>query len=333
MKQALLNRAMLLHIGVIVLLVLLQHVLPEYHQGVIARVLVLTIYALGYNILFGYTGLLSLGHALYFAAGMYGAGLTMVKLDWSALAGFGSGIAAAFLVALVIGLLALRTIGVAFMIVTMMFAQAGYLTSLYFNEYTRGDEGFVVPQAARVIETPWMTLDLSAADTRYLVAVVLFGICMLIKLGVVQSGFGKVLVALRENEERTRMLGYSPRHHKLVAFLLSGVYAGIAGAAYAILFGYAGATFASIQYSILPLLWVLLGGAGVVLGPLVGTLSMYYLIDFLSELTSAYLLFVGVALVALVLLAPKGILGSLRDWRRGDRTRVLRAHRFGRWLP
>ena len=93
-----------------------------------------------------------------------------------------------------------------------------------------------------------------------------------------------------------------------------------AGAAYTLLFGFAGATFASIQYSILPLLWVLLGGASTTLGPALGTLFMYYVVDVTSGYTSAYLLVVGAALIVLVLFFPKGIIGSIRD-------------RWARWLP
>jgi branched-chain amino acid transport system permease protein len=129
-----------------------------------------------------------------------------------------------------------------------------------------------------------------------------------------------VLVAIRENEERTRMLGYDTQANKLLAFVLSGTVAAAAGAAYALLFAYVGATFASIQYSILPLLWVLLGGAGTVLGPLVGTLLMFYLVDVTSGYTSAYMLVVGVALLVLVVWFPKGLLGTLRE-------------RVAPWLP
>jgi branched-chain amino acid transport system permease protein len=132
-------------------------------------------------------------------------------------------------------------------------------------------------------------------------------------LAVVRSGLGRVLVAIRENEERTRMLGYDTQANKLLAFVVSGTIAAVSGAAYALLFAYVGATFASIQYSILPLLWVLLGGAGTVLGPLVGTLLMFYLVDIASEQTSAYMLVVGVALLVLVVWFPKGLLGTLRE--------------------
>jgi len=315
-----LDKIFFLHVLVILILLGLLWILPEYHAGIVARTLVLATYALGYNLLFGYTGLLSLGHALYFAAGMYGAAMTIVFWGWPTWAGFLAGLLCSLVVSLVAGSLALRTLGVAFMIVTMMFAQAGYLTLLYFNEFTRGDEGFVVPQTARIISLLGHSVDLSQPDARYIAAWTLFSVCLLIKLILIRSATGRIFVSLRENEERSRLLGYNPYTYKLKAFVASGLFAGAAGATYAILFGYAGATFASIQYSILPLLWVLLGGAGVVLGPLLGTALMFYLIDYLSELTSAWLLFVGLILVVLVLVAPRGLLGSLR---------VKKLH----WLP
>ena len=105
------------------------------------------------------------------------------------------------------------------------------------------------------------------------------------------------------------MLGYDTFPDKLVAVIASGTISAAAGAAYALLFGYVGSTFASIQYSILPLLWVLLGGAATTLGPLLGTLFMYYVVDIASGYTSAYLLIVGVALILLVLFFPEGHAG------------------------
>ena len=113
------------------------------------------------------------------------------------------------------------------------------------------------------------------------------------------------------------MLGYDVQRNKLSAMVLSGLFCAASGAAYALLFGYIGSTFASIQYSILPLLWVLLGGAATTLGPLLGTLFMFYVIDVTSGYTSAWLLIVGVALIVLVLFFPKGVLGTVRE----------------RWLP
>ena len=298
-----------LHLGVLAALLAAQLVLPAYHAGNLARIMVLAVYAMGFNIAFGYTGLLSLGHALFFGAGLYGMGMPVALAGWGAGAGLVAGIAAGGGLALAVGLLALRRAGVSFMIVTLMFAQAGYLTILYYTPYTRGEEGIVIDRAARVL----MGLDLSQDATRYCAALALFAAALLVNLALVRSPFGRVMVAMRENEERSRMLGYDPFRVKLAALVLSGLYAGAAGAAYGLLFGYVGAGFASIQYSILPLLYVLLGGAGTVLGPFLGAALMFYLIDLASGVTTAHLLVVGAALLVLVLFAPKGILGTLRD--------------------
>jgi branched-chain amino acid transport system permease protein len=264
---------------------------------------------MGYNIAFGYTGLLSLGHALFFASGLYATGLLVQLGGWPAGPGLLAGIAGGGLVALAVGLLALRTTGVAFMIVTLMFAQAGYLLILYFGAVTRGDEGFVIDRAARSIAG----FDLSDDTTRYFAALALFALGLMACLVLVRSSSGRVLIAMRENAERSRMLGYDPFRYRLIGLVASGLLAGASGAAYGLLFGYVGASFASIQYSILPLLWVLLGGAGTVLGPFLGTLLMFYLVDLASSVTTAHLLVVGIALLALVLFARKGLLGSLRE--------------------
>lgn len=309
-------RVLGLHASIIVILILSFFVLPEYHSGNLARIMVLAVYAMGYNLLLGYTGLLSLGHALFFASGMYGLGLAMHLFDFNVSSAFISGLLAAFVISAVVGFLALRTSGVAFMIVTLMFAQAGYLTVLYYGEYTRGDEGFVIQQADRVIGS----MDLTSPGGRYFAALLLFTICFFLTIFIVRSGFGLALIAIRENEERAKMLGYNVMRLKLQAVIISGVMSGGAGAAYALLFGYAGATFATVQYSIFPLLWVLLGGVGVAIGPLIGTIFMFYLIDYSSSITNAYMLIAGLVLVLLTLYAPQGLAGELR-------------RRYIKWLP
>lgn len=299
-------RVLVLHGGLLALLLVGHFVLPVYHHGNLARVMVLASYAMGYNIVFGYTGLLSLGHALLFAAGMYGMGLSVQHMGPGAALLIGVGAGA--LVAALLGALALRTSGVAFMIVTLMFAQAGYLSVLYFADWTRGDEGFVIARASRILGG----IDLADAGNRYLSALALFAVVLCVCLWLARAPFGRSLIAIRENEARLAMLGYDTFRLKLAALTLSGAISGAAGAAYAVLFGYAGASFAGVEYSILPLLWVLLGGAGTVLGPFVGALFMFYLIDLASGITSAYMLIAGGALVGLTLFAPQGLMGEIR---------------------
>jgi branched-chain amino acid transport system permease protein len=306
------RRALVLHLAVLAALFALQFVLPDYHHRTFARILVLASYAAGYNLLLGYTGLLSLGHAMLFAAGLYGAGLAVQYLGMNAASGFVIGVLSGLALALAVGLVALRTSGVAFMIVTLMFSQAAFLTTLYFAAFTRGDEGFVLPETSRQYQIGSLFFDLAEPGTRYNLALLLFAVCLMATFVLVRSPAGRVLVAIRENEARTTMLGYHTFRYKLLALAVSGAISGAAGAGYALLFFYVGSTFASIQYSILPLLWVLLGGVGTTLGPLIGTALMFYLVDTISGYTSAYLLVVGAALVLLVLLFPKGILGTVR---------------------
>jgi len=310
------NKAAALHLGVIAVLFALHFILPAYHHGNLARVMVLASFAMAYNISFGYTGLLSLGHAMFFAAGLYAAGLMAQFAGAGAGGGLILGVIAGLLLAVAVGCLALRTTGVSFMIVTLMFAQAVFLAVFYFGAYTRGDEGFIIPTALRTL----FGFSLVEPGTRYFAALVLFALCMAVSYGVARSSLGRVLAAIRENEERARMLGYNVFLYKLAALAISGAMAGAAGAAYGLLFGYVGSTFASIQYSIFPLLWVLMGGAATVLGPFVGVLLMFYLVDISSAYTSANMLIVGLTLIGLVLFFPKGILGTLRE-------------RVAPWLP
>ncbi len=309
-------RVWALHLGFLALLFAMQAVLPPYHHTNLARIMLLAVYAMGYNIAFGYTGLLSLGHALFFAAGMYATGLMIQHGGVATGPALAGGVLAGGLAAGLVGLLALRTAGVAFLIVTLMFAQAGYLTILYFGAWTRGDEGFNLPRAARAVAG----FDLSTDTPRWIAAFLLFGVGLIALLALTRSRLGRAMVAMRENEERSRMLGMDPFRVKLAALTLSGLYAGAAGAGYAVLFGYVGASFATIQWSILPLLYVLLGGAGTVLGPFLGALAMFYLIDLASSATQAHLAVTGAALLILMLFAPRGILGTLRE-------------RWLRWLP
>jgi branched-chain amino acid transport system permease protein len=243
--------------------------------------------------------------------------LTAFHFGWEAPAALGAGLLAGLAFSLGIGLVVLRTTGVSFMIVTLMFAQACYLLTFQFGSYTRGDEGLTIAAGLRSFSALGQNIDLASANVRYNLALLLLALAILFTFKLVRAPIGRVLVAIRENEERTTMLGYDTFRYKLVAFVISGTIAASAGAAYALLFGYVGATFAGIQYSIYPLLWVLVGGAGTVAGPVLGTLLMFYLEDVSSGYTSAYRLVVGTALVLLILFFPKGILGTIRK----------------RWLP
>ena len=301
-----------LHVAIVLVLLLAQFVLPAYHHTNVARIMVLSAFAIGLNVLLGYTGLMSLGHAMFFAAGMYATGLSVYYLEWTALPALLLGIAAGAVLAVAFGSFALRTSGVSFLIVTMMFGQALYLTILYFNEITFGDQGFTLSNTLAPLQIFGHEFAFSDARVKYNGAWLILTGALMLSVVLAALPIGRILIGIRENEERVRLLGYNTYRYKLLALVVSGAIAAAAGAGYALLFSYVGASFASILYSIYPLLWTLLGGAGTTLGPVLGTGIMYYLIDFASGWTSAYLLVVGVSLLLLILWFPQGLLGTVR---------------------
>ena len=308
------------HLGILLLLLALQFVLPPFHHGMVARIMVLAAYAAGYNLLLGYTGLMSLGHAMFFATGMYATGLAVYYLNVGAVGALLIGLVASVAQSTVIGLVTLRTSGVAFLITTMMFAQAFYLSILHFNRFTGGDQGFILTGRLEPLSLGDLTLALSAPAVKYNIAFATLAVCLLVNLWLVRSPAGRVLIAVRDNQERTRMLGYNTFKYKLLALIVSGTLSGAAGSVYALLFSYVGATFASVLYSIYPILWTLLGGAGTTLGPLVGVSLMTYIVDITSGFTSSYMLVVGLALVLIIMKAPAGVVGGIRE-------------RWLKWLP
>lgn len=314
------GRVYAVHLAVVAVLLGLQFVLPPFHHGMVARIMVLAVYGIGYNLLLGYTGLMSLGHAMFFGAGMYAAGLAVYYRGAGAGEALVLGLAAAVVLAAGIGLITLRTSGVAFLIVTMMFAQVFFLTSLHFNAVTGGDQGLVLTGRLAPLRFGGWEVTLAHPAVKYNLALAMLASCLLLTVWITRAPAGRVLIAIRENEERTRMLGYNVFSYKLLALVLSGAISGLAGSVWTLLFSYVGSSFAGILYSIYPLLWTLLGGAGTALGPLVGAGLMTYTVDVASGLTDSYLFVVGAGLILCILWLPTGVMGGLR-------------RRWWPWLP
>ena len=312
MRKNSLNHSLLFQGGILILLFLLQFILPTYHHSSVSKIMLLASYAIGYNFLLGYTGLMSLGHAMFFSSGMYSMGLGIYYLELSPLNGVIFSASFSLMVSLIFGLFALRTSGVSFLIVTLMFGQTFYLSILYFNEFTFGHDGFSLAKYLGSFVIFGKEYLFSNPDIRYNFALLLLTSYLLITTFIVLSPVGRILIAIRENESRTQLLGYNVFYYKLFALVLSGTFSGVAGAMHGLLFSYIGTTFAEIHHSISPLLWTLLGGAGTVIGPLFGTGIMYYLIDFISEITKNYLLVVGIVLILMIIWFPLGIMGSVR---------------------
>tara|TARA_R110000868_G_scaffold228813_1_gene481778 strand:- start:52 stop:1089 length:1038 start_codon:yes stop_codon:yes gene_type:complete len=307
------GRLFALSLATLFVLFVLQFALSDYLVLALTRILIMSIFAMGYNMLMGYTGLLSLGHAMFFGFGLYAAGLSSYYFGTSLPVSFVIAIATSLVFSFVIGLLALRTEGVSFMIVTLMFAQAAYLATLYFSKITGGDQGLTLPTDARSFSLLGANFDMTSDVVRFNLAFGIFAVVLIFFFFVTQGPLGRLFTAVRENEPRTQMLGFDTYRVRLAAFTLSGTVCGLAGALYALMFGYIGSAFAGFHYSIEALLFTLVGGPGTLLGPLLGTGIMTMLIDRLSGITTAYLIIIGIILIVVNMWFPKGILGTIRE--------------------
>ena len=312
MRKKSLYYSLLFHGGILILLFILQFFLPAYHHSSVSKIMILASYAIGYNFLLGYTGLMSLGHAMFFSTGMYSMGLSIYYLELSPINGLIFSIIFTIFITLIFGSFALRTSGVSFLIVTLMFGQTFYLSIIFFSEFTFGHDGFSLGKYLDPFILFGKEFLFSDPRIRYNFALLLLAFYILISTFILLSPLGRVLIAIRENESRTELLGYKVFYYKLFALVISGTFSGVAGAMHGLLFSYIGTTFAEIHHSIAPLLWTLLGGAGTIMGPVFGTGIMYYLIDFIGEITKNYLLVVGIILIIMITWFPMGIMGTIR---------------------
>jgi len=286
----------------------------EYFIGIASRMLIYGIAATSLNFILGYGGMVSFGHAAFLGVGAYTAAI-LVESGWSsALIVWPLAMLLAAAIALLIALVSLRTTGVYFIMITLAFAQMLYYIAVSMNAYG-GEEGLNIPR----VTIPG--LDLESDTQLYYVAFVL--VCSVIYLlhRVINSRFGRVLTAISENEARMQALGYKTMHFKLVAFVLAGAVAGIAGALLATQNSFVNPSIMHWTSSGLLLFMVILGGVGNKYGGLIGAIVFLGLedfavnirIDWLADLYPNYsqhsLLLVGLVLLTVVMFAPHGIAG------------------------
>ena len=295
-------------LGAALALGLAPAVLSSYQLGLLTKMLILAIFAMSLNLILGYGGLPSLGHAAYFGTAGYTAGLLAVRgLDHVWL-GIGAGIAAAAVTAALFGLLALRTGGAYFLMITLALAQVLWGISFGWRSVTGGDDGLPgVPRPAAGL--PWSLAD---GVPFYYFVLVVFALATACAWSIVHSAFGRALVGIRENERRMEVLGYNTWAHKYVAFVLAGALAGVAGVLFVYFNGFVSPADLSVVVSATGLIMVILGGAGTLLGPAVGSGTIILLENAISAYTQRWVLVLGLIYVGVTLFAPAGILGLLR---------------------
>jgi branched-chain amino acid transport system permease protein len=279
-------------------------------KAIAVNILIYGLFAVGFNMLYGYLGLLSFGHAALFGGGAYACGIALTHFGLPWWAGIAIGIVAGALVAAVIGALAIRTRGIYFAMVTLALAQCLYYIAYQEVDWTGGENGLRDVRFA-TIGPPGLRLDVLDPLNRYYV-VCAFVIAALFMLSrILASPFGAVMEAVRENEARARACGYDVQATRWVAFVLSGAFCGLAGALQALHLGIVPIETLHYATSGLVLMMALLGGMGTFFGPFVGA-GVFLLLENLGSLwTVHWQLVVGVVFVCCVLFFPRGIWGTL----------------------
>ena len=297
-----------------ILLLAFPAVAEKFYLQLVTKIMILSIFALSLDLLVGYTGLVSLGHAAYFGVAAYTYALASQGSDpanlWLTLP---LALAASAAAALVVGALVVRTSGVYFIMVTLAFAQMAYY---YFHD-TRvagGSDGMYVntrPDAA----VPGLDLG-SDLHFYYFVLAALVLVFALLAI-ILRSPFGRALQAIKANEHRMRSLGFATLRYKLAAFVLAGTIAGLAGYLAAAKEGYVNPEMMAWHQSGIVLMMLILGGMGTLFGAVLGAFSYVLLQEWFSALTRHWQLLMGGFIVAAVLLLPQGLVGIERlRWRR-----------------
>ena len=280
-------------------------------------VLVLAVFAIGYNLLLGYGGELSFGHAAFYGLGAYGTILTAELVIPDLYISIIVAVVATTLVSVVFGFISLRRRGIYFAMITLALAQMVYYVAFTWNDLTGGQDGISIP----MYNAPLLGIDpLSAGLDFYLFGLIILGATWLFVRRVIASPFGKALMAVRESEERARHLGYNVNGLLLLSFTLSGALAGLAGALHATLFAFAGPGLLFWTMSGEVVLIVILGGIGTLTGPVVGALIFGILSHNLTKITENWPLIFGTIFVLIVMFAPEGVYGLYQKYivNRGD---------------
>jgi len=277
-----------------------------------ARVLVLALAAMSVNFLLGFTGVLSFGHAAYFGLGAYGAGFALKFLAPSTPLSLICGMLLGGLAGALLGSLIVRRRGVYFAMVTIAFGQVLYYVAFQWSSLTGGDDG-LRGFSRQPLDFGFGSIDILSNETAfYFFVLVCFAIVVAVMGYVLQSPFGRTMIAIRENERRARFLGIAIERHIWIAFTLSCFFMGFAGALYALVNNFADPRGLHYSQSGDFVMMAVMGGMRSFWGPLLGAAVFVVLQDYLSSLTVNWMSFVGLLFILVVLFFPRGLLGFIR---------------------
>jgi branched-chain amino acid transport system permease protein len=293
-------------LAALALLACLPLVADAYLLKVATEILIFALFAFSLQLLIGVGGLVSFGHAAFFGLGAYGAALGVKWLGAPMEAALPLALVLAALGAALIGAFVVRLSGIYLAMMTLAAAQIIYAVAFQWIDVTGGDNGIV---------GVWPSSWASGQSLYYLLALVLTGAAILLLMRVIDAPFGYALRAARDSEPRAEAIGIEIRRHRWLAFIVSGAAAGLAGGIYAFSRGSVDPSLLGIPMSVEALTMLLLGGIQTVTGPLVGAGILHALRDQIMPLTPLWRLLLGLSIIAMVLIFPRGIVGTIRHWR------------------
>jgi branched-chain amino acid transport system permease protein len=289
-------------------------VLARYQISILTELFIFGLFALSLDLIMGYTGMVSFGHAAYFGLGAYTSALLLLNFSVPVPLALLAGALLAGAVALPVGYLSTRATGIYFAMLTLAFAQLLYTVAFKWRDLTGGSDGIAgVPKT-----TLWWGGPSLASPTAYYYLVTgSLVLSVLVCRGLVRSPFGRALMAIRENERKFSVLGQDPRRFKLAVFVIAAVFAGLAGALFAPFRGFASPEVMFWVVSGQALMMVIIGGMGTLIGPVLGAMVFLLIQEVLSSYTEQWMIFTGAIFVLMVIFLPGGLVGAATTWLAG----------------
>lgn len=293
-------------ICILLALGLMPQVMGTYYLNLLTLSLILALFAVSYDFIFGYLRLVSLGHAAFFGVAAYSIGIFSKQVSGSFWLNFLVAFGMVFCVAALFGLLALRTREAYFFMITLALAQMLWAIAIKWRSFTGGDDGISGILKPKIGLIHWSLGDATA----YFYFVLLFFVVAFMLMAImVRSPFGRIIVGIRENELRMRAFGYNTGLYKYIWFVISGIFAGVAGILFVYFNGFVNPAALSAHMSAEGLIMVILGGPATLIGPAIGAVIIVFLQHTISAWTERWLFFLGSIYVLVVFFMPQGILG------------------------
>jgi branched-chain amino acid transport system permease protein len=295
----------------VLLLALLPFVMARHQLSILTELLIFGLFALSLDLIMGYAGLVSFGHAAYFGLGAYASALLLLQWEVPIPIALVTGAIVAALVAWPVGYLATRATGIYFAMLTLAFAQLLYTVAYKWRSLTGGSDGIAgVPKTALW----WHGPSVAAPRAYYFLVLVTFLVAFVLCRALVVSPFGRALVAIRENERKFETLGCDPARFKVIVFAAAAGVAGLAGALFAPFRGFASPEVMFWVASGQALMMVIVGGIGTLVGPVIGAMVFILVQEVLSSYTEHWMILTGAVFVLMVIFLPGGVVGTADRW-------------------